>query len=180
LKGRRLLRSTDPDSEFSIIQEKELFLSNESFLELLQAALAKGCSLRVRVRGYSMFPCIRDNDVVTISPVDARTSFLGLAVAFIHPRTNKLFFHRVISQDEGTCVIKGDCLSCADGPIPITNILGVITDIERNGRRVRFGVDHGLPSVLFLNKTGVIAAIFRMGMCLPQSMRQGIKKIICR
>jgi hypothetical protein len=170
----------DPDSEFSIIQEKELFLSNESLLELLHAALAKGCSLRVRVRGYSMFPFIMDNDVVTVSPVNARASCLGLAVAFIHPRTSKLFIHRVISQHEGTCDIKGDCLSCADGSIPITNILGVITDIERYGRRVRFGVDHGLPFVLFLNKTGVIAWLFQAGKRLPLSMRKGIKNILCR
>ncbi|MEK6732140.1 MAG: S24/S26 family peptidase [Candidatus Omnitrophota bacterium] len=162
------------NSDFSIVQEEEFSISNRALLELLQETLSKGYSLRLRVRGFSMFPCIRDNDIVTVSPLNGCTSYLGLAVAFIHPHTTKLVIHRVIEQHEDIAIIKGDSVFCIDGLIPLKNILGAVTKLERNNKPMRFGMGIGRTVALFFNKTNVFSVLFYAGMRFSRVIRQAI------
>jgi len=174
------LKPENPDSEFLVIQEEGVAFSNKALQAILQEVLTRGQSVRLGVRGFSMFPCIMDNDIVTVSPLNGRVSYLGLAVAFIHPCSNKLVIHRVIRQDQDAAVIKGDSLFGIDGFIPLKNILGAVTKIERDNRRVRFGIGYGVPLALFFNKTNLFAAFFHLGMRLPSVIRQAIKPILFR
>lgn len=169
------MKPLNPESEFSIVQEEELSLSGSALREILQETLSKGCSLRLRVRGFSMFPSIRDKDIITVSPLNGCVSYLGLAVAFIRPYANKLVIHRVIQQYQDTVVIKGDCVSSIDGFILRKNILGVVTKTERNNRCGRFGMGCERSLIIFCNKTNVFATLFYIGMRLPRIIRQAIK-----
>lgn len=169
----------DPEA-YLISQPKGMSLSNEPLLELLQGTLEKGYSLCLRVRGFSMFPCFLDNDILTVSPWDPRTSCLGMAVAFIHPVNRKLIIQKVVRQCRDTCVIKGDALFSPDGVVPLENILGIITRIKRNGRGVRFDSGCGKMWTLFLNRTNAFAAFFRIGMFFPRPIRQGVKADLLR
>jgi len=168
------------ESEFLVVQEEEFNLSNKALLELLQEALSKGNSLRLRVKGFSMFPCIRDNDIVTVSHLNGCLPYIGLAVAFIHPRTNKLVIHRVIKQNKYGVVTKGDCSFSIDGLVPHKNILGIVTKIERNNRGIHFGIMYGRPLALFFNKTNIFALFFHLGMRLPRVIRRVIKRALFR
>jgi len=164
------------NSEFSIVQKEGLSLSNKALLGLLQEALSKGNSLRLRVKGFSMFPCIMHNDIVTVSPLNDSLPYIGLAVAFLHPYTNKLVIHRVIRQIQDKVMIKGDCVFSSDGLIPHKNILGIVTKIERNNRLLNFSISYGKSLALFFNKTNIFSLLLYMGKRFPYVIRQTIKQ----
>ena len=114
-------------------------LSMEALIELLKAVTEKGKPLRVQARGFSMYPFIKNNDYITISPLTSCHPRLGDVVAFIQPKTRKLIVHRVIESKGDHYLIKGDNTSTPDGLIPKVNIMGYVTGVDKDGKLVRFG-----------------------------------------
>ena len=114
-------------------------LSMEALIEILKAVIEKGRYFRFQVLGFSMYPFIRDNDFITISPLVPSYPRLGDIVAFIQPATRKLKIHRIIENKEVNYLIKGDNTFEPDGLIPRANILGYVTKVERNGKAIRLG-----------------------------------------
>lgn len=123
------------------VTAKELPLSRPVLVELMQAVLAKGVPFRFRARGWSMTPFIRDGDVITVSPLRDAFPRLGEVVAFIRPEDEKLVVHRVIARNGTSVSIQGDQVDdCLDEAVPLQNLLGRVTRIERSGRAVRLGL----------------------------------------
>ncbi len=118
----------------------ELPLSGQALSELLRSVLAKGASFRFRARGFSMFPFIKNDDVVTVAPLGGVRPGLGDVVAFIHPETGKLGVHRIIRGRGDSFFIKGDNNPEADGLIPGANILGRVKRLERKGKKIHSGL----------------------------------------
>jgi hypothetical protein len=87
-----------------------------------------------------MSPFIKDSDVVTISPIVDSSPGFGDVIAFIHPRTERLIIHRVVGKIGDACLVKGENAFEPDGVIERKNIIGIITKVERKGRRVFFGL----------------------------------------
>lgn len=143
------------------MKQNEIFFSSVSLIELIKSAFAKNSSFRFKVTGYSMSPFIKDSDVVTLSPL-SRVS-LGKVAAFIHPDTKKLIIHRIIGQDNGYFILKGDRISEIDGLIPQENILGCVTRIQRNNRDVRLGIGAERLLIAFLSKNRFLPFIFYYG-----------------
>jgi len=168
------LKLKKDDLEFYVTGEEELFLSGKDLAELLQDTTSKGYLFRFKVKGFSMSPFIKDNDVVTISPLINSKISLGILVAFIHPETQKLVIHRAIRRSKNVYLIKGDNVPVSDGMVLVENILGQVTQIERKGRRISFGIGP---------ERFVVALLSRMFLALPFSfsiwrfMRLGAKKI---
>lgn len=138
-------------SESSFIRSGgELRLSNLGQLELLRGMVARGVPLRTTVRGFSMAPFIRDEDVLTITPLNGRAPRLGEVVAFVQPDTGRLAIHRVIAAVGAGWLMRGDNSPEPDGIVPRENLLGVVTRVERNGRDVRLGLgaERGLIALL--------------------------------
>jgi hypothetical protein len=119
---------------FSEEKKEGLSLSNTEVMELLHAVHEKGADFQFKATGFSMKPCIRNNDVITISPLKKIPPSVGEVVAFRHPRSNRLLIHRVVWKKNDTFLIRGDNLQQTDPHIPLENILGVVTRIERQGR----------------------------------------------
>ena len=115
-------------------------LSMKALVELLSAVTEKGKSFRFRASGMSMYPFIRNKDVVTISPLPTGSPKIGDVVAFLLPETRKLVIHRVIDKRNGCYIIKGDNAPKPDGLIPSENVIGLLTNVERNGRKVVLGL----------------------------------------
>lgn len=110
-------------------------------LGLANEVLARGKLFRFRALGWSMTPFIRDGDVITIAPLRHLYPGIGSIVAFAHPVSGNMVVHRVIEMKGNSPVIKGDNgENCFDGVIPFENILGFVTDIERNSRRIWLGL----------------------------------------
>ncbi|HPW16905.1 MAG TPA: S24/S26 family peptidase [Candidatus Aminicenantes bacterium] len=110
---------------------------------LMGAVLEKGRPFRFEARGESMFPAIRDGDVLTVAPFAGRGPRPGDIVAFVHPETGGLRVHRVVEAAAGRFVLKGDNALGADPAVGPDAVLGLVVGIERGGRPRRPG-----PAVL--------------------------------
>jgi hypothetical protein len=88
-----------------------------------------------------MAPFIRDGDVITVTPVMARSPRVGEVVAFVHPEGGRLVVHRMVGRRGKDVVILGDNDSaCKKLEVPRENLLGRVTRIERNGHGVWLGL----------------------------------------
>ncbi len=143
------------------MKPNELSFSSASLIELIKSAFAKNYSFRFKVTGYSMSPFIKDSDIVTISSLSPAA--LGKVAAFIHPNNKKLIIHRIIGQDNGYFVLKGDRIAEIDGLIPRENILGCVIRIERNNRDARLGMGAERFLIAFLSRNGFLPSIFYCG-----------------
>lgn len=116
-------------------------LSLDQFLvELVKEVLDKGAVCRFQVKGYSMSPFIKDGDMITLSPVAGSSPGLGDVIAFTHPKTEKLLIHRVIWKNRDAYLLKGESSLEPDGLIKKENILGLVTKVERKGKRIFLGL----------------------------------------
>lgn len=118
----------------------ELPLSGPALLELLRAVLDKGKPFRFRARGSSMSPFVKDGDVITVSPLSGAPPRLGEVVAYVFAGTGKLAVHRVIGRSADCYRIWGDNALEKQEPVPGSNVLGRVTQVERNGKNARLGL----------------------------------------
>ena len=131
-------------------------LSMPSLIELLRAVLGKGESVRFQVRGFSMSPFIKDNDIVTLTPLRNQTPGLGDVVAFVLPETNRLLVHRMIEKRNGTYRFQGDNSLQPDGMIAGTHLLGRVKRVERDGRKIYLGLGPERILIALLNRNGFL------------------------
>ena len=113
--------------------------------------------MRFRPSGRSMYPSIREGELVTVEPVVASDVTLGDIVLYRCERG--LIAHRVIQvsrsraelnayraagfslrassgPDEWVFRLQGDASLCCDQPVEAHQILGRVTRVERAGRSV--------------------------------------------
>lgn len=119
-----------------IKQEGEKKFTDPAMIEVLRSVLEQGHSLRVRATGTSMTPFIRDNDVITISPLDQRRLKTGQVVAFFFHPESKLCVHRITEITHDGLITWGDNLMIPDGIVSFEQVLGLVTRVERNGRNI--------------------------------------------
>lgn len=167
------MKFKETESEFTLIGE-EFSFSDRTLKELLQSTLAKGASLRFKVRGFSMLPFIQNGDIVTLTTLSNSSINLGQVVAFIHPLNKKLMIHRVIARRLNTYLIKGDNLLKADSIVPRENILGSVSIVERNGKGLSFGLGRERLAIAFLSRLRFLSFISLGLRFLALSMRKFI------
>lgn len=128
------------------------------FYELGRALIASGRSFRLRVRGQSMFPWIRDGDEIQVAPVAVDQVRVGDIVFFRRGRL--LLAHRVIRRLGGgetvQWVTRGDNHLQDDGPINLpADLIGRVEKVYRGRRTI--ALDRGLARVV-----GRLAARYRV------------------
>ena len=131
-------------------------LSMPVLIELLQAVLDKGKPFRFEATGGSMSPFVRDGDVITVSPLSDTSPRLGDVVAFIRPESGKLAVHRVVGKWDGSYLIRGDSAPDSADLIPRANVLGRVTRVERDGKRVYLGLGPERYLIAFLTRRGLL------------------------
>jgi hypothetical protein len=104
----------------------------------LGKALAdSGASFRVEVRGLSMYPSLKDGDVVEVRPVQIGEVELGDVVFF--RSGDRLLAHRVVGitvDDRGTHLrTRGDSFRQEDPLVSEANLVGLVTVVSRQRRR---------------------------------------------
>jgi phage repressor protein C with HTH and peptisase S24 domain len=115
----------------------------EVIIDLLQ----RGHAVEFCVRGDSMHPVIREDDSVHVEPSrDVRLGDVVLTLA-----TRGLTAHRVIAQHGDTIVTRGDNTPEADAPVPLAQVLGKVTWVERAGERREVAREYGF--VRWLRRT---------------------------
>lgn len=142
MKPAAIHKLIDVENKPAIFGKKgvELKLSGTALVELLQAVLDKGVPVRFRAKGFSMTPFIKDDDVITVAPLSDALPRLGDVLAFIHPQTERIVVHRVVGKKGIYFLVKGDNTSDSDGLISKTDILGCVTRVERDGKKIFLGL----------------------------------------
>jgi signal peptidase I len=105
---------------------------------LRKEAISKGHSLQTVVSGYSMFPFLRNGDLLTVEPVPMETIKQGDVVVF--EVKEKWIAHRVIEIKKwrGSIILtlKGDTNVEPDPPVTIHNYIGKIVALQRMNKNV--------------------------------------------
>jgi len=114
-------------------------VSGSDLSDLIRDAVSHGAAARFRASGASMSPFLREGDVVTVSPLAGRQPRLGDVAAFVEPATGKCIVHRVVGTRLEGVLIQGDAREQADGWMDPSQILGRVSRVERDGRRVGLG-----------------------------------------
>lgn len=113
--------------------------TSRAFAELSAALLGAGKAVRFRARGSSMWPLVRDGDVLLVRPVDARSIQVG-DVVLCSSEPGRVVVHRVMRKlggRAGYCfVVQGDQIARPDGLIPEGQVYGRAVTIEREGMQV--------------------------------------------
>ena len=97
--------------------------------------LARGHAVQFRARGDSMDPLIRDNDLLHVEP---RRDFARGDVVLVLAKRG-LTAHRVIARSGTTVTTRGDNAPAADDPCEVSQVLGKVTSVLRDGKQVRLG-----------------------------------------
>ena len=141
---------------------EDLNLSNDALLSLMTAVLEKGLPFRFRARGWSMSPFIKDGDVITVCPFKDSEPGLGDVIAFTHPVKYRVIVHRVIGKDGAGLKIHGDSLDDnSDEIIPLENLLGKVTEICRDGKKVWIGLGIERHIIAWLSRAGLLVPIYQ-------------------
>ena len=127
-------------------------LSGPALSEVSREVLARGHSFRFHARGTSMSPFIRNGDVITLSPFEVAHSSPGTVVAFINPATGQLVVHRIVAVIGNCYRIRGDNCEEEDGEFDHESIIGTVSNIERAGKPVRFGLGSERALIALLSR----------------------------
>jgi len=112
--------------------------------------------VRFKAKGFSMSPFIKNEDVVAITPLQRERLGLGKIVAFVHPQTERLCIHRIVDKGAGFYITEGDNRSETSERVPIEDLLGSVTRVERNGKRVFLGLGPERFVIAILGRRGLL------------------------
>jgi signal peptidase I len=132
-------------------QVEEGTLPGPVLVELLRAVLERDAPFRFIAPGFSMSPFIRHGDTVTVEPVGERALRVGNVVAFLRPDSDRLVIHRLIGEEDGAWLVRGDNCPDSDGRVLRENVIGVVTRVDRRGHRVHLALERGGRWVAWLN-----------------------------
>lgn len=111
----------------------------DAFAELSREILRAGKGVRFRAHGASMWPLVRDGDVLLVQPARPHALRPG-DVVLCSSEPGRLLVHRVIAvarrPDGPLFTVQGDAAASPDGALPAAQIFGRVAAIERSGRRM--------------------------------------------
>jgi hypothetical protein len=146
-----------------------MFIADRELMPILRAAFERGQRVRIVVNGRSMWPFIRDGDVVEIAPMPPQPA-VGMAVlARLAPEHYPL--HRLVARHGDTWVLRGDYNRGPDGLVCRQDLIGMVTRVERNGRIVRFVLGRTGRCIAWFSEHGWLVPLSR-GTLLPLRMMQ--------
>jgi hypothetical protein len=143
--------------DLSASQDSGFGIPTHNFLSLLRDLLSQGIPVRFKASGVSMSPFIKNGDTVVVFPFQKTSPSIGQVVAFVHPVSQSLMVHRVLSRTREQYHLKGDNSFERDGLVPRTNILGYVKKVIRNGKEKSLGFGRG----------GFFIGLLSLGRLLP-------------
>jgi signal peptidase I len=100
--------------------------------DLAADLLRRGERLRIKARGGSMLPFVRDGDVAHVMPSAGMEIRVGDVICYETP-PGGLILHRVVARTRDGFVAKGDALAFTD-VIARAQLVGKAVAVERHGR----------------------------------------------
>ena len=106
--------------------------------EMAGEVLRSSGTLRLQVMGWSMLPSVWPGDTLVIERADSNAVSEGDIVLF--GRNRRLFAHRVVAKagqsGDSRVVTRGDAMPAPDSPVSADELLGKVSIILRNGKRI--------------------------------------------
>lgn len=138
---------------------------------LRKEAIKNGHAVQTLASGYSMFPFLRNGDLLTVEPVSMDKIKRGDVVVF--ESEEKWIAHRVIkirSNAEGLeFLLRGDTCVTLDPPVNKENFIGVVYEYYRLGKqRKTNGVSRKLWTKLILIKFTMYPLVARVHLRIHQ------------
>ena len=134
------MKRTRSEQSSYITPGGELSLSGSALVVLLSAVFQKGRPFRFKAKGGSMWPFIQHGDIITIHPLGTKSLGLGDVVLFLREKDRMPVVHRIVGGYMDKLLMKGDSSDTFDGLFSRTDILGKVTQVNRDGRLVRAGL----------------------------------------
>ena len=101
---------------------------------LRKEIIAQGRSVQIVASGYSMFPFLRQGDLLTVEPVPMETIKRGDIVVF--EIGEKWIAHRAVkisnSRNQTKISARGDSYLYLDPEVTKLNFVGIVNEFERN------------------------------------------------
>ncbi len=130
-------RGSNADDEVLILPSP--VSSNHLLLDLSTELLGRGKRVRFRAPGRSMYPTIRENEPITVAPVEPQNVKVGDII--LYSSGDSVIAHRVV-RVEGDDVknlrftLCEDTWGTLDAPVESQQILGKVVSVERAGRNI--------------------------------------------
>ena len=115
---------------------------------------------RIRVQGTSMLPSLRPGDEIELQPASAHEIRIGDVIAY--RRAGRLFVHRVIKKNSPReLVTRGDTLAQPDAPVSESEVFGLVSAVQRDGKGVNFHNSFAQrATAALLRRSQLCAAVF--------------------
>lgn len=107
-----------------------------------------------------MTPFIKDGDEITIASPSKVEPTVGKVVAYVQSISGNLIVHRIVGKQGRTFLIQGDnAAGQPDEFILPQDILGCVTRVERDGRRVNLGLGLERYPIAILSRRGLLGIL---------------------
>lgn len=144
-------------------------INGNNFAELITAVLAKGADFRFQAKGSSMSPFIKDKDIIIVTPVSSKNMpKVGRVAVFRNKFSQNITVHRIVFKKKDCFLMKGDNLKGYDGFFHFNHILGIVSSVERNNKKIWFGgnIIAFFSLLKFLNCILFFLRFFKKRVCL--------------
>ena len=113
--------------------------SADIFRDLSLELLRQGKSIRFHAPGRSMYPSIKENEVITVEPISP--SAVQTGDILLYQSGQHLVAHRVVRIDLGgdgarLFILRGDTWGTYDQPVKAKQIFGKVVGVERKGQPI--------------------------------------------
>ncbi len=107
------------------------------FLNISADLLKSGYGIEFHANGKSMYPTIRDGEMITVEPIAAPEIKPGDII--LYRNQTGVVAHRVVYLEQsshGHLLLRGDASNTFDAPIMPYQILGKVISTKRSGRKI--------------------------------------------
>lgn len=114
-------------------------IGNTPFFTDIGLTLSQGRSVLIRAKGWSMLPLLwSERDKLTISPLKPDSIQVG-RIVLIHLGGSRYMVHRIVRIEGDKITLRGDGNAYQTEECSPSQVLGEMTSIIRNGKRIRQG-----------------------------------------
>jgi len=120
----------------SIVDAINFVMPEKPYQEIINTLLSQGKSIKITVRGMSMFPILLTTDVVLVKPVEPDDLKYGQVIVF--KLGENLVVHRLVGRnlEKGLVYTRGDGLQKRDKPVNVEDVVGIVVGIEKSRWRL--------------------------------------------
>ncbi len=128
----------------------------------MKEIISRGEGFWLVVTGNSMVPTLKQlQDRVYISPFNGKAK--KGEILLTETSENHCLLHRVIKCDGDMVLYNGDANTYCEGPLPVYDVIGIVTELDRNGRLISVNnIYYKIWSVVWQKTIKIRALIFRV------------------